>query len=311
MPPPSAGGVAVLQILGELALQTPQGFVRGEVAATHALIESMRRSYADRASYLGDPAFTNIPLGELLSTEHVRALASTIDKAHATDSRSLLKAPSSGSARGEPRAAEGGVAPASPHNTTHLSVIDKEGNAVALTTTVNYAFGSCVVARGTGVLLNDEMDDFAAQPMTPNVFGLVTGEANAVAPGKVPLSSMSPTLVFQKDSPQEVMLAVGSPGGPTIPTATLQVISNVVDQGMDLPRAVAAGRIHQQWLPDVVLWERFALEPATVRALEQLGHKLQLVAGLGDVEAVGVDPVTHLRYAASDPRGEGLSLGQE
>lgn len=308
MPPPSAGGVAVLQVLGELEALTPQGFVRGDVQATHDLIEAMRRSYADRAKYLGDPAFVDIPLAKLVSAEHLAELAHSIDPKHATDSRSLqaLSSPST-----PPHSVDAGDFQPSPRNTTHMSVIDKDGNAVALTTTINYAFGSCVVAHGTGILLNDQMDDFAAQPMTPNVYGLVTGEANAIAPGKVPLSSMSPTLVFQKDAPDQVMLAVGSPGGPTIPTVTLQVISNVIDQKLDLPRAVAAGRLHEQWLPDVVMLERLGLEPSTQHALEAMGHKFQSVNFLGDAEAVMVDPVTHLRSSSSDPRGEGAGLGQE
>jgi gamma-glutamyltranspeptidase/glutathione hydrolase len=155
------------------------------------------------------------------------------------------------------------------------------------------------------------MDDFAAEPLTPNVYGLVTGEANAIAPGKTPLSSMSPTLVFQKDAPHEVMLAVGSPGGPTIPTTVIQVILRVLDDGMSLERAVNAGRLHHQYLPDVLMVERFGVEDATAKGLEALGHKLQWVPALGDAEAVLVDPTTHLRFAASDPRNEGASAGQE
>jgi gamma-glutamyltranspeptidase/glutathione hydrolase len=196
-------------------------------------------------------------------------------------------------------------------NTTHISVIDKQGNAVALTTTVNYAFGSCVVAKGTGVLLNDEMDDFAARPGVPNAYGLVTGEPNAIAPGKVPLSSMSPTLVFAKDDPKRVMLAVGSPGGSTIPTTVIQVISNVIDHGMDITRAVGAGRLHHQYLPDELWVDRYGLEPATQAALEALGHKIRRVDAWGDAEAVLSDPVTNVRSSGSDPRNEGAALGQD
>lgn len=304
VPLPSAGGVTVLQVLGQLELLTPAGFARGDVDATHTLIEAMRRSYLDRAKEMGDPGLGNDALARLVSAEHVKMLAQSINKGQASDSAALW----SGTALAPPSTP---AAPPPPKNTTHLSVIDREGNAVALTTTINYAFGSCVVAKGTGILLNDEMDDFAAQPMTPNVYGLVTGEANSVAPGKVPLSSMSPTLVFQKEHPDAVQLAVGAPGGPTIPTAVLQVISNVVDQKMDIVRAVAAGRIHHQWLPDVVMKEAWALDPQTQRALEAMGHHFKNVDVLGDTESVYVDPLSQLRYAASDPRGEGASMGQD
>jgi gamma-glutamyltranspeptidase/glutathione hydrolase len=299
LPPPSAGGIAVLQVLGQLELLLPHGFVRGEVSATHDLIEAMRRSFAERASYLGDPEFVDIPLQRLLSKEHLKDLSSSVDPSRATRSAALL-----------PKGSEA-PAPLGEKHTTHLSVLDRDGNAVALTTTLNYYFGSCVVAHGTGVLLNDEMDDFAAQPMKPNTYELVTGEANSIAPGKVPSSSLSPTFVFQKDKPDELMLVVGSPGGPTIPTAVLQVISNVIDQGMDLPRAVAAGRLHEQWLPDVVRIERSALDPSTLEALKGMGHTFAPIEVLGDTEAVLQDPRSHLRYAASDPRGEGEGLGQE
>jgi gamma-glutamyltranspeptidase/glutathione hydrolase len=316
MPPPSAGGLAILQVLGQLEVLKPQAFPHGDVSALHALIEAMRRSYADRAQYLGDPAFVDVPVTRLLSADHLKMLASSIDVSHATSSRTLgprLAPTGSGAgsvtdARSGPGAPDSGVPR---KNTTHLSVIDKDGNAVALTTTINYAFGSCVVARGTGVLLNDEMDDFAAQPLTPNVFGLVTGEANAIAPGKIPLSSMSPTFVFQTPEKDRVLLATGSPGGPTIPTAVLQVISNVLDQGLDLQRAVTSGRLHEQWLPDVVKVEPWTLDAATKDALLKMGHTFETLPVIGDTESVGEDPSTHLHYAASDPRGEGLGLGQE
>ena len=195
--------------------------------------------------------------------------------------------------------------------TAHVSVIDREGNAVALTTTINFFFGSCLVAKGTGILLNDEMDDFTARPGVPNAYGLVSGEGNTIAPGKVPLSSMSGTLVFQKDNPGEVMLAVGSPGGSTIPTTVTQVITNVVDYGMDISRAVGLGRVHHQFLPDVLQVDRYGLESETIRKLEGMGHKIERLETWGDAEAVFSDPVLHLRSAASDPRNEGAALGQD
>lgn len=303
MPPPSAGGLAVVQVLGALERRYPQGLPYRDPRALHTYAEAVRRVYVDRVKYLGDPAFVEIPLQRLASPGYIADLAGSIDPDKATPSASLLP-PVEG--------APASTLPPEPEkkNTTHISVIDKDGNAVAMTTTVNYAFGSCLVARGTGVLLNDEMDDFAARPGVPNAYGLVTGEPNAIAPGKVPLSSMSPTLVFAKEDPQRVMLAVGSPGGSTIPTTVIQVISNVVDHGMDLTRAVGEGRLHHQYLPDELWVDRWALEPTTQAALEALGHKLRRVDAWGDAEAVMSDPRTNLRYAASDPRNEGAALGQ-
>jgi gamma-glutamyltranspeptidase/glutathione hydrolase len=190
-------------------------------------------------------------------------------------------------------------------------VLDRTGNAVALTTTLNYGFGSCLVARGTGLLLNDQMDDFSAQPGVPNVYGLVYGESNAVAPGRIPVSSMTPTLVFQKEHPERVLLAIGGSGGAFIPTSVLQVLMNIIDGGMNLPVASAAGRVHHQWLPDVVMINPDALDPPTRAALEAMGHTFKVSASpLGDVEAVMQDPDTGLRTSASDPRGEGAALGQ-
>jgi len=299
MPPPSAGGLAVYQVLTMLELAGPAAPYR-DIDGVHRYVEALRRITVDRAKHLGDPGFVNVPMAQLTSHEYLNKLLASIDMKKATPSTQLLPA----AATPPPPAPEG-------RNTSHLSVIDKDGNAVALTTTVNFGFGSCVVAKGTGVLLNDEMDDFAAKPMTPNVYGLVTGEANAVAPGKIPLSSMSPTLMFQKDNPKDIMLAVGSPGGPTIPTTVLQVILNIVDHKMDVVRAVGSGRLHHQYLPDALWVDRFGLEPATAAALEQRGHKLQRMEQWGDAEAVFVDPVTRLRYAGSDPRNEGAATGQD
>lgn len=294
MPPPSAGGLAVVQVLALLEANGPQGPATREVEVLHVFIEAMRRAYVDRAKYLGDPAFVQIPLEALRSKEHLDELRASIDPKKATPSRSLLATPGESADK----------------HTTHLSVIDKDGNAAALTTTLNYAFGSCLVAKGTGILLNDQLDDFAAQPGTPNAYGLVTGEANAVAPGKRPLSSMSPTLVFQQGRPAEVMLAVGSPGGATIPTTVIQVISNVIDGRLDVVRAVGFGRIHHQYLPDQVLVDLTGLEPATAAALEAKGHVLKREERWGDAEAVLVDPETGLRSASSDPRNEGAPAGQ-
>ena len=304
MPPPSAGGLAVLQVLGVLERFGPLGLASREVPVLHAYIEAARRAYVDRAKYLGDPAFNQIPLERLASPGYFDELKAAVDPKKATASASLLKL--------EPAAPGPGPGPVpDKKNTTHISVVDVEGNAVALTTTLNYMFGSCMVVKGTGVLLNDQMDDFAAQPGTPNAYGLVTGEPNAVAPGKVPLSSMSPTIVFQKEAPDQVLLAVGSPGGSTIPTTVIQVISNIIDAQMDVTRAVGFGRIHEQWLPDEVMVDAWGLEPETQKKLEAMGHKFKRVPKWGDAEAVRVDPVSGLRSAASDPRNEGAPAGRD
>jgi gamma-glutamyltranspeptidase/glutathione hydrolase len=304
-PPPSAGGVAILQTLAAMEALEPEPAPYRDPDHLHRLVEVIRRVYADRTRYLGDPAFVDIPLARLTSREYAAALAKTIDPAHATPSRSLLPTADRAQASPVPPEATTGK------NTTHVSVVDGAGNAVALTTTVNYGFGSCLVAKGTGILLNDQMDDFAAQPMAPNAYGLVGSEANAIAPGKVPLSSMSPTLVFRKEDPKQVMLVLGSPGGSTIPTTVLQVIQNLIDYRMDLTRAVGAGRIHHQYLPDKLLVDRFGVEPETRRALAAKGHQIEEMPGWGDAEAVWIDPATGLKYSASDPRNEGTALGQD
>lgn len=304
MPPPSGGGITLLQVLGVLEAKGLKGPATRDVETLHLYVEALRRAAVDRARFVGDPDVQPVPTADLVSKAWVDKTLAAIDPKRATRSITLippeLKKPTA--------PLDGGLKPA---NTTHLSVIDKDGNAAALTTTVNYAFGSCLVAKGTGVLLNDEMDDFAAQPGMPNAYGLVSGEANAVAPGKVPLSSMTPTLVFMKDAPKDVLLAVGSPGGSTIPTTVLQVISAVVDVGLDPTRAVGLGRLHHQWLPDEVWVDKTGLEPATIAALEAMGHVIKRLEGWGDAEAVMVDPVTKLRFGGSDPRNEGAPTGQD
>lgn len=304
MPPPSGGGITLLQVLGVLEAKGAKGPANREIDTLHIFIETLRRAAVDRARFVGDPDTQTVPTAELTSKAWVDKTLASIDPKRATRSTTLFPP----ELRKPTTPLDGGL---KPQNTTHISVIDKDGNAAALTTTVNYAFGSCLVAKGTGVLLNDEMDDFAAQPGTPNAYGLVTGEANAVAPGKIPLSSMTPTLVFMKDAPKDVLLAVGSPGGSTIPTTVLQVISNVIDGALDPVRAVGNGRIHHQWLPDEVMVDKTGLEPATLSALEAMGHVFKRVEGWGDAEAVSVDPVTKLRSAASDPRNEGAPTGQD
>lgn len=304
--PPSAGGVAMLEVLGVMERAFPDGVPYRDPTGLHVLAEAMRRAYYDRWKYLGDPSFVDVPVGMLVGGEHLDALAKDIDRAKATPSAKLLglSAPDGGALPSEPP-------PAMQKHTSHLSVVDREGNAVGLTTTVNGYFGSCVLAKGWGFVLNDQMDDFTAQPMVANHDGLMNGENNTIAPGKRPLTSMTPTLVFQKDRPRDVMLVAGSNGGSTIPTTVAQIVLNVVDAKMDLERAVALGRLHHQMLPDLLWLDQYGAEPATAAALEARGHTLRRVPVWSAPNAVYVSPVDGIRYAVSDPRREGAGGGQD
>ncbi len=281
MPLPSAGGAIVIGLLQTLEREEPRAGGYRPERFLHAMAEAEKRLFG-RREMLGDPDL--VPgaaraAEQMVSPELAAALHASI---------------------GERAASGAEVEPREGTNTTHLSVIDREGNAVALTTTVNVPFGSCVLVPGTGILLNDEMDDFESAPGVPNAYGLVGRGANAPAPGKVPLSSMAPTLVF--DPQGRLWLAVGSPGGSTIPSAVAQVISHLVDDGMTLTQAVGASRIHQQLKPETLLVEPDGLEAATARALEARGHRLRFATRpFGNVQAVRVTP-EGWREAASDPR---------
>lgn len=299
MPPPSAGGVTVLALLGAFDAAEPGAYRTPE--ELHRFAEAAKIVYADRAALFGDPAFSEVPLEAFGAPAYARSVRERIDPRRAVPSTEVRP----GGASAVAPARDGG-------HTTHISVIDAAGNAASLTTTVNDGFGSCVVARGSGVLLNNQMDDFAQAPGVPNAYGLVTGKANTVAPGKVPLSSMSPTLVFQKERPDAVYVAIGSPGGPRIPTAVALALVNLVDHRMPLDRAIAAARIHHQYLPDALWIEPPGLEAATIEALERLGHHIEIrPEPWSNVQAVMVDPVTGLRIAASDYRREGVARGVE
>ena len=286
MPPPSSGGTHIIEMLNmlepfDLTKLHPRG-----AKYLHLLSEVMRRAFSDRAKEMGDSDFVDVPVARLTSKAYAKRLMQNFNEEKA----SLSKDFESSAASGE-----------SP-STTHISVIDKWGNAFASTLTVNYSFGSCVVAEGTGIVLNDEMDDFTTRPGAQNVFGLVTGAKNDVAPGKTPLSSMSPTLVFNKEGQLE--LVVGSPGGPRIINATLQTIINVIDFKMSLLDAVHATRIHHQWIPDVISHESRSLDPDTRQRLKALGHQLSDIDAIGDVQAA--QRLESGRYVGvSDSRGEG------
>jgi gamma-glutamyltranspeptidase/glutathione hydrolase len=256
-PPPSSGGVGLLQMLAMLNTTGYEKYGAGSAEAYHYMAEVMRRFYADRSQYLGDPDFVKNPISALLAPSYVQARRATIDPEHATPSDSVKP--------GLPAEHEG-------TNTTHYSIVDQEGNAVAVTYTLNDAYGSGVTVPGAGFLLNDEMDDFAAKPGTPNMFELVQGEANAIAPGKRPLSSMVPTIIVKDGKP---FLILGAPGGPVIITAVLQVILNVIDFGMNVQDAVDFPRVHQQWKPDRLDVEK-GVSPDTIALLQRMGYAVQV-----------------------------------
>jgi gamma-glutamyltranspeptidase/glutathione hydrolase len=261
----------MLQVLQGYPLKE-LGFHSGE--SVHLMVEAMRHAYRDRNTYLGDPAFVDNPIARLLSAEHSQAIRARIEPHHATPSNTVGES----------------LGPAEKATTTHYSVVDKMGNAVSVTYTLNDDFGAKVIAGDTGVLLNDEMDDFTAKPGAPNMFGLVQGKANAIAPGKRPLSSMTPTIVLKDGKP---VLVIGTPGGSRIITTVLEIIVNVIDHGMTLQEAVDAPRIHHQWLPDTLAAEPYALSADTVRVLTRMGYRVVPleVWGTGNAaQAIGLAP---------------------
>lgn len=289
MPPPSSGGVHVAQILGIME-HFPIRHLRAS-SRVHVVTEAMKLAFADRAYWLGDPDFARVPRG-LVDPAYFKELAGKIDLDQTT------KVPS----HHLPPRWEGDIFG---KHTTHLSTADAEGNWVALNQTINTAFGSKVVVPGTGVLLNDEMDDFSVQPGVPNAFKLIGAEANSVAPGKRPLSSMSPTLVFKDGRP---ILTVGAAGGPTIITQTLLLISNVIDQGMEPGAALKEPRFHHQWAPDELKIET-TFDDATLKRVEGLGHTLDRSAGFGACQCVMWDEARKLLVPAHDPRVPGKADG--
>jgi gamma-glutamyltranspeptidase / glutathione hydrolase len=279
---PSSGGTILCEMLNVLSGWDLAAAGPGSARAVHLTAETMRHAYVDRNSLLGDPAFVPDRSAGLLRREHAAAIRTAIDPEKAALSAALGP----------------GTPPHESAETTHYSVVDGEGNAVAVTYTINGNFGAAVVAPGTGFLLNNEMDDFTVKPGAPNLFGLVQGNANAIAPGKRPLSSMTPTIV-EKDG--RTVLVLGSPGGPRITTAVLETIANIVDFGMTPAAAVAAPRFHQQWLPDALYYERGGLRPETAEALAARGHKLVEQGPWGAVELIAIDAEGRL-VGVSDPR---------
>ncbi len=298
-PPPSSGGVVICEILNTLEGYPLKEWGFHSAQAVHFQIEAMRHAYVDRNSYLGDPDFVDNPTERLLSKGYAEKIRSAIDPLKAGVSKEIKP----------------GVEPHEGSNTTHYSIVDRWGNAVSVTYTLNDWFGAKVMAAGTGVVLNNEMDDFTVKVGVPNLYGLVQGQSNAIAPGKRPLSSMSPTIVTKDGKP---VMVLGTPGGSRIITAVAQTLVHAIDYGMNIQEAVDAPRFHQQWLPDVTSVENFALSPDTQKMLQAMGHKLgapqppnHMAAIVVGAPSLGGKPVGRNRFfGAIDPRrNTGLALG--
>jgi gamma-glutamyltranspeptidase/glutathione hydrolase len=287
-PPPSSGGATMCEILNVLEGYDLRGMGFHAAQAVHIMTEAMRQAFRDRNTYLGDPAFVANPLERLLSKQYAAAIRARIGD------------------RATPSAAMESIEPAEKPETTHYSVLDKDGNAVAVTYTINGGFGAGVMAPGTGFLLNDEMDDFTIKQGTPNLFGLVQGAANAIAPGKRPLSSMAPTIVLHNG---HVFLVLGSPGGSRIITITLEVALNMIDYAMAPQAAVDAPRLHHQWLPDVLYAERFALSPDTKALLERMGYQIEEQTPWGAAALIAVGPARPLFGGLTSPGNDAALSG--
>jgi gamma-glutamyltranspeptidase/glutathione hydrolase len=282
MPPPSSGGVVLVEMLNILEGYDMHSVE--EAQALHLMIEAMKRAYADRAVYLGDPDRIDVPVAKLTAKDYAAQWRTTIDPAHATASKDIRA---------------GGTVLHEGQNTTHFSVVDRDGNAVSNTYTLNFSYGVGLVAEGTGVLLNNELDDFSVKPDAPNAYGLLGLEANAPAPGKRPLSSMTPTIVLRDGKP---FLVTGSPGGSRIITTVLQIVVDVIDRGMSVAEAVSTPRVHHQWMPDEVVAER-GIAPDLVAALEARGHKVSVRRPVTSANSIAITPEGFV--GAADPRTRG------
>ncbi len=292
-PPPSSGGTTLCEILGVASAYPLGSWGWHSIESVHFIAEAERRAYADRNAYLGDPHFVRNPVAELLSPQYAAKLRATIAADKATPSVDVRP----------------GLGPVAHENgeTTHFSIVDRWGNAVAVTYTINDWFGAGVIAGNTGFFLNDEMDDFTSKPGVPNMFGLVQGIRNDIQPGKRPLSSMTPTIVTKNG---KLFMVTGSPGGSRIITITLSTLQNVIDYGMNVQQAVNAPRLHMQWLPDQVQYEPGALSDEAMAALQKMGYSFKEVSSWGSAQAVVIDPRTGVRYGGTDRRhSAGLAAG--
>src|SRR5271169_5180939 len=304
-PPPSSGGVALIESLNILEGYDLTKPGEDSAQSIHLTAEAYQRAFFDRAEFLGDPDFCKIPVAQLIDKRYGNAWRDTISLRRATPSGALRRPAifsqldSYASSHPQPKSIN------EPEHTTHYSVVDPEGNAVSVTTTLNDSFGSRVTAEGLGFLLNDEMDDFSSKPGAANMYGLIQGPANAIGPGKRPLSAMTPTMVLKNG---KLFLVLGSPGGPTIITTVANVLMGVVDYGLNIQEAVNAPRFHHQWLPDGILVED-RLSPDTMNVLRSTGHKLKVEHFWGDGECIMVDPKTGERLGASDGRNNGKAVG--
>jgi gamma-glutamyltranspeptidase/glutathione hydrolase len=295
MPPPSSGGVVLMEMLNILEGYDLPHMNPLSSEKYHLVIEAMRRAYADRAEYMGDPDFADVPVNGMISKDYALRQRSTIKLDRASTSTEI---------RG------GHPAENSTGQTTHFSVVDAQGNVVANTYTINDLYGSGVTAKGTGILLNDEMDDFTSKPGTPNLWGVIQGERNSIVPGKRPLSSMTPTIVLRKDG--AVWFAIGARGGARIINAVLQIVLNIIDHGMNIQQAIDAPRLHHQWFPDTVRMEPFGWSSDTLRALEGRGHKLEEATNprnIASAEGIMIEEGSSMRLGASDPRNDGVPVG--
>lgn len=291
MGPPSSGGIALAQLLGMASAFDLSSFGHHSAQTIHLMTEMERRVYADRASHLGDPDFWEVPYHELVDPEYLRTRVGQIALNKATPSDEVAAVNLEGVQESE--------------ETTHYSIVDPEGNAVSVTTTINSAYGSKTFVTGAGFILNNEMDDFSSKPGVPNVYGLLGGPANAIAPEKRMLSAMTPT-ILEKDG--ELLMVVGTPGGSTIITSVFQTILNVLAHGMTMSEAVAAKRIHHQWWPDVIQMEPDALREDIRQRLDSMGHQLQQRGNIGRVDAILVRPDGSYE-GAGDPRGDDWAAG--
>ncbi|HLV88346.1 MAG TPA: gamma-glutamyltransferase [Candidatus Sulfotelmatobacter sp.] len=312
-PPPSSGGTVLIESLNILEGFDLARMQNRSAQSMHFILEAFRRAFFDRAEFLGDPDYSKIPVAQLIDKKYAAAWRDTIDPSHASLSKEL-KRPGVFNELEQVAASHPPVAaPHESQHTTHYSVVDEEGIAVSVTTTINDWFGSRVTADGLGFLLNDEMDDFSAKPGVPNADGLIQGAANAIGPGKRPLSSMTPTIVVHDG---KTVLVLGSPGSSKIITTVANVLMGVVDYRMNIQEAVNAPRFHNQWLPDVVNVERW-FSPDTVDALQNMGYKVQIGLHDGsevssywsDAECIAVDEKSGIRLGASDGRNHGKAVG--
>jgi gamma-glutamyltranspeptidase/glutathione hydrolase len=300
-PPPSSGGIALIEALNVLEGYDLAKYGRS-ARAIHLTLEAFRRAFFDRAELLGDPDFSKVPVAPLIDKKYARDWRESIDPAHASPSRELRRPTSFSQLEQYARLPK---SVREPENTTHYSVVDLAGNAVAVTTTLNGSFGSGVTVEGLGFLLNNEMDDFTAKPGVPNTYGLIQGPANAISPGKRPLSAMTPTIVLKDSKP---FLVLGAEGGPRIITTVANIFMGVVDYGMNLQEAVNASRFHHQWLPDEVYVER-GTSPDTAALLQQMGHHVVSEDYWSDGECIAIDLKTGERLGASDVRNNGKAVG--